>query len=1028
MTSSITVRSLKACGLLWAGLMQASGCAEPDYGIDSCDLTCESECPSGFECRAGYCVAPGYERACTEPLRLRAPTAVDHFVCEPFEVSVSTDGGRAPYHYTVSTEAGKPLPKFFDVDDSDGLVVSAPADSLDPNAELTFVVQVSDEHGNSVEDKVVVYPRRCTQALQPDVSGLCVGTEVNVPLDAEGGFENYTWSVTGELPAGLQLEDGFLVGVLTEESIGNYDVELEVEDRDEQGSDDHEPKVLSSSVQVAIDVRDCLRIVPPTADVVLCAGDKANIELTAKGGTPPYAWSADALPDELRLNKETGIISGTTDARGVHAIEISVRDAEGEKVTETLSPLAVNACPIIRTDRIVACVGEPVSDSLLADPVDDGLRWRKLSGPDDLTVESDGRLRWIPKEPLEAKLGVSVESAEGERVGEIPVAALAANSLECNPLELETTLLPDACAGQHYSFGLLAHGGVGGYLWGTQGEWPEWLTLDPDSGELSGTAPLDAAGTYALPVLLTSGLVVAPELALRVRESCKYAFIGREDGSARLFVADVRQGSTPDTEPQDVSVNPDVDVVDFAFSANGEQLGFVSRAADSDAPDSFAVLSITDRDERPLAAQYPADVANEFELDRIDGFAWDHSGARVALTFTTTESKQFLVVLDATAELAPSQPVAIENSGLGPVFWLGDTACYLGKVSRSVDDEELHYIGVTCHSLDENFELGLGQMTFPIDEGFYGPAELLQFNSRPHSFAMFLRTAALEPYDPYAFFDADPFPVGLGWGVPDPTLSWVTRPGDEVYSELATDLVRFPIAPEVDSQGEALGPEWILPECEQLIAWSGDGRGLACSSSGTLQLARFDTEGALLDAQVVADAHDLEAQDYSRAFSVDGRWFVYDTPEHEVFAVDLEADTWRSEPVLSTDLGGFSALQPVASGVVYHGADGLFLLPAPEPAIALSGGIELDAALPCGHDAVINGPDAWCGNAVRPARSVVVGGGSGLVFRDVGGKPYVVDLLAHDLASLEEPARRVNASSLICPDTGCASRVKSAHP
>jgi hypothetical protein len=58
------------------------------------------------------------------------------------------------------------------------------------------------------------------------------------------------------------------------------------------------------------------------------------------------------------------------------------------------------------------------------------------------------------------------------------------------PLQIETPgTLPDAIAGRHYALALAATGGRPPLKWSASDPLPDWLTLDPDTGRLTGTPP-----------------------------------------------------------------------------------------------------------------------------------------------------------------------------------------------------------------------------------------------------------------------------------------------------------------------------------------------------------------------------------------------------------------------------------------------------------------------------------------------------------------------------------------------------------
>ena len=81
------------------------------------------------------------------------------------------------------------------------------------------------------------------------------------------------------------------------------------------------------------------------------------------------------------------------------------------------------------------------------------------------------------------------------------------------PLQITTTSLPDATAGQPYSATLTATGGTPPYKWKvTSGSLPAGLTLNSSSGTISGTTT-SPAGNYNFKVKVKDSTAPTPEKA-----------------------------------------------------------------------------------------------------------------------------------------------------------------------------------------------------------------------------------------------------------------------------------------------------------------------------------------------------------------------------------------------------------------------------------------------------------------------------------------------------------------------------------
>ncbi|MFZ5595521.1 MAG: S-layer homology domain-containing protein [Bacillota bacterium] len=65
-------------------------------------------------------------------------------------------------------------------------------------------------------------------------------------------------------------------------------------------------------------------------------GKPYSATIKTSGGTSPYIWSAVGLPDGLKIDASSGIISGTPAKEGKYTISISVQDNSGQKINKDL--------------------------------------------------------------------------------------------------------------------------------------------------------------------------------------------------------------------------------------------------------------------------------------------------------------------------------------------------------------------------------------------------------------------------------------------------------------------------------------------------------------------------------------------------------------------------------------------------------------------------------------------------------------------------------------------------------------------
>ncbi|HEX3873932.1 MAG TPA: putative Ig domain-containing protein [Solirubrobacteraceae bacterium] len=229
---------------------------------------------------------------------------------------LTESGGTGPFVWSVS---GGSLPAGLSLAPSTGLITGTPSAS----ATSSFTIQVKDANNqvatqatsiSVVGDPVLAF------ATPP---GGEVGAAYSDQLAASGGTGSYTWSTTGSLPSGVTLgSSGLLSGTPT--VAGSFSFTVKVTDSTGQ--------FATEAASVTVVAGPALGFAAPPAGEL---GAAYSDQLTASGGTTPYAWSASAgLPPGVSLGASTGLLSGTPTAGGIFSFTVTVTDAAGQVATE----------------------------------------------------------------------------------------------------------------------------------------------------------------------------------------------------------------------------------------------------------------------------------------------------------------------------------------------------------------------------------------------------------------------------------------------------------------------------------------------------------------------------------------------------------------------------------------------------------------------------------------------------------------------------------------------------------------------
>lgn len=222
-------------------------------------------------------------------------------------------------------------------------------------------------------------------------------------------------------------------------------------------------------------------------------------DLSALGGSQPYAWSLRAGGENyawLSINASTGELTGTPTSAELGPVTVIVRvDDDGGNFDIRLFSFTVRVYdpPVIASTHLADGLASQAYSAVV--PVTGGagaLRYSITGGTNHewLTLGSaSGLLSGTPTIEEAGAVSVSVKVEEADNPAVYDEAVLTFDVLG---VKITTVLLPNAATDAAYAFLVQAKGGSGYYVWSVDDGSSSnhgWLTLDPDNGSLSGTAP-----------------------------------------------------------------------------------------------------------------------------------------------------------------------------------------------------------------------------------------------------------------------------------------------------------------------------------------------------------------------------------------------------------------------------------------------------------------------------------------------------------------------------------------------------------
>ncbi|HET7369382.1 MAG TPA: putative Ig domain-containing protein [Gammaproteobacteria bacterium] len=321
-----------------------------------------------------------------------------------------------------------------------------------------------------------------------------VGAFYSQTVSADGGTAPYTFSVIGDLPAGITLTGDTLSGTPT--AGGHFNFKVQATDVNGGiGEQTYNWSVNPPAITVSPETL-------PAANY----DEPYSASLSASGGIAPYTFviASGALPSGLSLSP-SGDLTGTPTAAGsfsftVQAIDSSTGDGP---YSGTRSYTLAVAGPTLTlsppSGTLAADYGQPFSQAFTASG-GAGPYTYSLSGslPDGLDWDAASHtIAGTAKEPGNFPISVTAtDSGSGASVTQNYTIQVNAPDIMLAPASL-----PSGKIGSSYSATITASGGLGFYTFSvTSGKLPAGVSLS-SGGSLSGTPT--AAGTFSFTVTAT---------------------------------------------------------------------------------------------------------------------------------------------------------------------------------------------------------------------------------------------------------------------------------------------------------------------------------------------------------------------------------------------------------------------------------------------------------------------------------------------------------------------------------------------
>lgn len=319
--------------------------------------------------------------------------------------------------------------------------------------------------------------------------------EAITPITATqtGGTEGGEWSATG-LPEGVTIDPvtGVISGTPTGTTpSGTYKVTYTV-----GGMATQSPE-YNWTVEQPTSVKP---VIKPVGKIEQTTEDEVNVQLELEKGKTGGKWGFDELPGGLVIDTTKGTITGKPDAAGDGKFTVRYTDPDGnaaDPIEIEYSITAPATDPTLAYDAKDVKLGEAVTLTPTATNLGDSLTYTAEGLPTWLTLNADGTITGTaPDAEEDVSFTVTVTDEAGESATTTVTFKVYDPDKETEPTSVIAGNITGYVGENITPVTASRQGGTPGGKYKIEGTLPVGLTLNEDTGVISGKVDAPYEGTY----------------------------------------------------------------------------------------------------------------------------------------------------------------------------------------------------------------------------------------------------------------------------------------------------------------------------------------------------------------------------------------------------------------------------------------------------------------------------------------------------------------------------------------------------